>query len=149
MTSFIHKILHIWCTTLENKISFWKKWRSRLRVKSDRSPDVCKQNSTHRCHCVKPFPCSSSIAQQKQHGLHAGLVITHTKCVDALNMERYTDYKCHYVFYKYIRIILWFLRNLISLIDVQTILWIFEEWGDGWLGPDKKIYIDLNKHPRI
>ena len=26
------KILHLWCTTLENKITFWKKWPSCLRV---------------------------------------------------------------------------------------------------------------------
>ena len=27
------KILHLWCTTLENKIILWKKWPSRVRVK--------------------------------------------------------------------------------------------------------------------
>ena len=35
-----------------------------LAAESDRFPDVCKHNSTQHCHCVKPFSCSSSVAQQ-------------------------------------------------------------------------------------
>ena len=33
LDQFHIRILHLWCTTLENKITFWKKWLSRLRVK--------------------------------------------------------------------------------------------------------------------
>ena len=32
LDQFHIKILHLWYTTLENKITFWKKWPSRLRV---------------------------------------------------------------------------------------------------------------------
>ena len=33
LDQFHIRILHSWWTTLENKITFWKKWPSRLRVK--------------------------------------------------------------------------------------------------------------------
>ena len=45
------KILQICWTTLENKITFWKKWPSRLRVKdidkTDSQPQKEQQSATH------------------------------------------------------------------------------------------------------
>ena len=35
LDQFHMKILHLWWTTLENNITFWKIWPSRLRVKSN------------------------------------------------------------------------------------------------------------------
>ena len=42
------KKLHLWWTTLENKITFWKKWPSRLRV------NICLKMSFLKFHTNPP-----------------------------------------------------------------------------------------------
>ena len=45
LDQFQTNILHFWCTRLENKITFWKKWPSRLRVNGKTAGINFKQNS--------------------------------------------------------------------------------------------------------